>query len=75
MNSIIVILASLMYSAHAQISVPMVTIAQGTVLGSVATDGEYFEFYGIPYADSTSGSHRFQVMLESTTLHLLIATF
>ncbi|XP_014366022.2 juvenile hormone esterase [Papilio machaon] len=38
----------------------MVTIAQGTVVGSVAADGNYYEFHGIPYADSTSGSNRFK---------------
>ncbi|XP_072937342.1 venom carboxylesterase-6-like [Epargyreus clarus] len=37
-----------------------VTIAQGTVVGSRANDGDYFEFHGIPYADSTSGRNRFK---------------
>ncbi|KAJ8736570.1 hypothetical protein PYW08_007226 [Mythimna loreyi] len=39
---------------------PIVNITQGTVIGSVATDGNYFEFYGIPYAGSTSGENRFK---------------
>ncbi|XP_030021864.2 venom carboxylesterase-6 [Manduca sexta] len=39
---------------------PTVTIEQGTVQGTVSDDGNYFEFHGIPYADSTSGTHRFQ---------------
>lgn len=38
-----------------------VTISQGNVLGSLATDGEYVEFYGIPYAESTADGRRFQV--------------
>lgn len=40
---------------------PVVNIRQGTVVGTVPEDGEYFAFYGIPYADSTSGVHRFKV--------------
>lgn len=43
------------------LQLPIVNIAQGTVVGSVSNDGDYFEFHGIPYADSTSGSHRFKV--------------
>lgn len=42
-------------------SAPTVTIAQGTVVGSRSSDGNFLEFYGIPYADSTSGSNRFKV--------------
>ncbi|GBP42062.1 Venom carboxylesterase-6 [Eumeta japonica] len=37
-----------------------VTIGQGTVIGARSPHGDYYEFYGIPYADSTSGSHRFK---------------
>lgn len=40
---------------------PSVVISQGTVLGSLSNDGTYAEFYGIPYADATSGSNRFKV--------------
>lgn len=43
-------------------TLPQVTTKQGTIVGTLAADGEYYEFYGIPYADSTSGSHRFKVM-------------
>ncbi|KAM3967607.1 alpha-esterase 3 [Aphomia sociella] len=39
---------------------PVVTIKQGNVVGNYVVDGKYFEFHGIPYADSTSGSHRFK---------------
>ncbi|KAJ8735347.1 hypothetical protein PYW07_006967 [Mythimna separata] len=42
---------------------PTVTIAQGSVVGSASTDGNYFEFHGIPYADSTSGINRFKAPL------------
>ncbi|KAJ8736572.1 hypothetical protein PYW08_007228 [Mythimna loreyi] len=42
---------------------PSVDIQQGTVIGSVATNETYFEFYGIPYADSTSGINRFKAPL------------
>lgn len=42
---------------------PTVTISQGTVVGSVVADGGYNAFYGIPYADSTSGINRFKVTL------------
>lgn len=42
-------------------SVMVATIAQGTVMGFKASDGEYFQFYGIPYADSPAGEHRFKV--------------
>ncbi|KAJ8736573.1 hypothetical protein PYW08_007229 [Mythimna loreyi] len=44
---------------------PNVTIEQGAVIGSVATDGNYFEFHGIPYADSTSGINRFKAPLPA----------
>ncbi|CAB3239711.1 unnamed protein product [Arctia plantaginis] len=37
-----------------------VTTVQGTVKGFKALDGEYFQFYGIPYADSPAGEHRFK---------------
>ncbi|KAL4713899.1 hypothetical protein ACJJTC_015553 [Scirpophaga incertulas] len=42
---------------------PTVTIKSGKVIGSQALDGEYYEFLGIPYADTTSGSHRFKAPL------------
>ncbi|CAH2232121.1 jg20796 [Pararge aegeria aegeria] len=38
---------------------PKVKILQGTVVGSAGTNG-YYEFHGIPYADSTSGINRFK---------------
>lgn len=40
-----------------------VTTVQGTVIGFQAVDGEYFEFHGIPYADSPAGEHRFKVSI------------
>ncbi|CAK1601720.1 unnamed protein product [Parnassius mnemosyne] len=40
--------------------VPSITIGQGIVIGSISSVGDYFEFYGIPYADSVSGSNRFK---------------
>lgn len=43
---------------------PIVNISQGIVIGSVADVGSYFEFHGIPYADSTSGVHRFKVNMK-----------
>ncbi|XP_049873493.1 juvenile hormone esterase-like [Pectinophora gossypiella] len=41
---------------------PTVMIQQGFVVGSEVEDGSltYYEFNGIPYADSTSGIHRFK---------------
>ncbi|XP_022822321.1 venom carboxylesterase-6-like [Spodoptera litura] len=36
---------------------------QGTVIGSLSTEGNYFEFHGIPYADATSGINRFKAPL------------
>ncbi|CAH1639520.1 unnamed protein product [Spodoptera littoralis] len=36
---------------------------QGTVIGSQSTEGNYFEFHGIPYADATSGINRFKAPL------------
>ncbi|XP_046960351.1 venom carboxylesterase-6-like [Vanessa cardui] len=42
------------------INLPKVNISQGTVVGSVSDDDTYYEFYGIPYADSTAGSNRFK---------------
>lgn len=39
---------------------PTVNIKQGSVIGLIPEDG-YFAFYGIPYADSTSGDNRFKV--------------
>ncbi|CAG4995827.1 unnamed protein product [Parnassius apollo] len=39
---------------------PSITIGQGTIIGSISSVGDYFEFYGIPYADSVSGSNRFK---------------
>ncbi|CAK1544470.1 unnamed protein product [Leptosia nina] len=36
---------------------PRVSIAQGTVIGSYNT---FYEFYGIPYGDTTSGTNRFK---------------
>lgn len=58
-----IFLASAMFCTVASQSpgvLPLVNISQGIVVGSVAESG-YYEFYGIPYADSTSGSHRFKV--------------
>jgi hypothetical protein len=42
--------------------IPDVDTVSGRVIGSVAHDGDYYEFLGIPYADSTSGTHRFKVI-------------
>nr|WCB90357.1 carboxylesterase 25 [Grapholita molesta] len=44
---------------------PSVDIQQGTVIGTL-NDGIY-EFHGIPYADSTSGTHRFKAPLPAPT--------
>lgn len=44
-----------------ELSLPRVNITQGTVVGSVAVNETHFEFYGIPYADSTAGTNRFKV--------------
>lgn len=43
------------------VSEPKVNILQGTVVGSAEND--YYQFYGIPYADSTSGINRFKVFI------------
>ncbi|KAL4705636.1 hypothetical protein ACJJTC_002022 [Scirpophaga incertulas] len=37
-----------------------VNTTEGTVIGTIAGDGEYFTFYGIPYAGPTSGNNRFK---------------
>ncbi|XP_063825538.1 carboxylic ester hydrolase-like [Ostrinia nubilalis] len=48
-------------SRNDDVDIPLVILSnQGPVSGSAAADGEYFEFHGIPYADSTAGSHRFK---------------
>lgn len=52
---------------------PTVNITQGTVEGSYAANGIYMQFYGIPYASTTSGPNRFKVMLVH--LHLLSIYF
>lgn len=52
---------------------PTVNIGQGTVIGMIPEDGEYFAFYGIPYADSTSGVHRFKV--RKTNRHIMEVQF
>ncbi|CAH0592236.1 unnamed protein product [Chrysodeixis includens] len=57
--------ASVLSLALGQLHTPEVTIAQGKVIGSVASDGNYYEFHGIPYADSTSGIHRFKAPLPA----------
>lgn len=43
------------------VEMPTVNIEQGSVIGTIPEDGEYVAFYGIPYADSTSGANRFKV--------------
>lgn len=48
---------------------PTVVIEQGTVQGSVSFNGN-FEFYGIPYADATSGTNRFKVRLTNKKLNI-----
>ncbi|KAL0820645.1 hypothetical protein ABMA28_006480 [Loxostege sticticalis] len=37
-----------------------VQTTEGTVVGAKAMDGDYIEFYGIPYAGSVSGENRFK---------------
>ncbi|XP_063616180.1 venom carboxylesterase-6-like [Cydia splendana] len=44
---------------------PSVEIQQGTVIGTL--DHGVYEFHGIPYADSTSGIHRFKAPLPAPT--------
>lgn len=39
---------------------PEVTIAQGTLIGKISSDGTFFEYLGIPYA-TTNSSTRFRV--------------
>ncbi|XP_026731679.1 venom carboxylesterase-6-like [Trichoplusia ni] len=58
-------IASVLSLALGQLQTPEVTIRQGKVIGSVASDGRYYEFHGIPYADSTSGIHRFKAPLPA----------
>lgn len=53
----------------------IVIIGQGTVVGSVATDGDYYEFHGIPYADSTSGPNRFKVSLLLEQYNVYVYSF
>lgn len=38
-----------------------VNTTEGIVEGSRAVDGDYFAFYGVPYAGPTSGPNRFKV--------------
>lgn len=62
MRYIFVIFSLAFASVLGQVLVtPLVNIAQGVVIGTVSSNGNFYEFHGIPYADSTSGSHRFQV--------------
>ncbi|KAI8420345.1 hypothetical protein MSG28_008868 [Choristoneura fumiferana] len=41
----------------------LVNTTQGQVQGALATDGNYYVFYGVHYAGSSSGANRFKVML------------
>lgn len=45
--------------AHAQEL--RVTTTEGVVVGAQATDGNYFNFYGLHYGGPTSGVNRFKV--------------
>ncbi|KAJ2940618.1 hypothetical protein O0L34_g14724 [Tuta absoluta] len=45
----------------------LVTIKQGSVLGLAIENGSYFEFHGIPYAGSTSGTRRFKAPSPPTS--------
>jgi hypothetical protein len=38
-----------------------VNTTEGTVIGYKASDGNYYAFYGIPFAGDTSGNNRFKV--------------
>uniref|UniRef100_A0A1L8D6M3 Carboxyl/cholinesterase-002b n=1 Tax=Plutella xylostella TaxID=51655 RepID=A0A1L8D6M3_PLUXY len=68
-----VILLSILASAQGQTQTegdpPSVTIAQGSVVGTAVTSSGFthYEFHGIPYADSTSGSHRFKAPRPAPT--------
>ncbi|XP_047024141.1 venom carboxylesterase-6-like [Helicoverpa zea] len=46
--------------ATGQELLPVVSISQGVVIGSLASTGTHYEYLGIPYADSTSGINRFK---------------
>lgn len=47
-------------AAYAQDAI--VNTTQGQVQGALATDGNYYVFYGVHYAGSSSGANRFKVM-------------
>lgn len=38
-----------------------VNTTEGVVEGLKASDGDYYSFYGVPYAGPTSGQNRFKV--------------
>lgn len=69
----LIVVFSLIGCAWAQEAVvdPSVVITQGTVVG-ILNDG-FYEFHGVPYADSTSGINRFKVrssLIEIICIHI-----
>lgn len=49
----------------------LVDIAQGTVQGQNATDGDYVTFFGIPYAGNVDGENRFKAAPPAPSLQRL----
>lgn len=48
-----------------------VKTTEGTVVGAKASNENYLEFYGIPYAGSVSGDHRFKVSKKVVTFYCI----
>lgn len=51
-----------------------VETTEGVVEGSKAADGDYYTFYGIPYAGPTSGANRFKVSELTRPFYLEVAS-
>lgn len=63
-----------MSAAYAQ-TVLQVNTTDGVVAGSRAPDGNYYAFYGIPYAGPTAGENRFKVNFTIKHFSFCIAIF
>ncbi|KAG7301294.1 hypothetical protein JYU34_014223 [Plutella xylostella] len=64
-SSIVMMLSAIVSQILAQPG-PLVHIAQGSLVGDRALDGDYNVFYGIPYAGSVAGRNRFKAPPPAT---------
>lgn len=42
-----------------------VNTTEGVIEGDKAVDGDYYVFYGVPYAGNTDGNNRFKVSVKA----------